>query len=160
MLSHYSKSSDKVFSPYHPVPSDNEHKPGGLWQSDDSGFGWYELVSYLVRRGRSDWADGNELLRHRYDFIIDPCQLEHVLVLKTPDDLRSFTSAYQEPSPRRCVVDGQPGFGLHNEWDRVKSDYKGILITPYQQELSHTKGNPDVKGGVKTYQRGGAKLYH
>ena len=81
-------------------------------------------------------------MQHRYDFIIDPCQLDQVLVLGTPDDLRRFTSAYRESSPRGCVVNGQPGYGLHIEWHRVKSDYKGILITPYQQELSHKNGSP------------------
>lgn len=143
MISHYSKYPNKVFSTGYPVPLDNKHKPGGLWLSDDSDFGWYELVSYLVRTGCSDWADGNELLRYRYDFVIDPSQLDQVLLLRTPEDLRMFTSAYQEPSPKGCVVDGKPGFGLHIEWHRVKSDYKGILITPYQPKLSHINGKPE-----------------
>lgn len=143
MLSHYSKYPNKVFWSGHPLPHDNEHKPGGLWLSDDTDFGWYALVSDLVRNGRSDWADGNDLLRYKYDFTIDPDQFHLVLILKTPDDLRSFTSHYQEPSSRGCVVDGKPECGLHIEWRRVKSDYKGILITPYQRELSHRSGIPE-----------------
>ena len=110
--------------------------------SDDSEYGWCELVHDLVRRGSSGWEDGNELLQHKYDFIIDPSQLDQILVLSTPDDLRRFTSPYGEPSLRRCVVDGEPGYGLHIEWHRIKSEYKGILITPFQRELSHRNGNP------------------
>ena len=110
--------------------------------SDDSEYGWCELVHGLVGRGSSGWEDGNELLQYRYDFIIDPSQLDQVLVLSTPDDLRSFASAYGERSLRGCAGDGEPGYGLHIEWHRIKSDYKGILITPYQRELSHRNGNP------------------
>ena len=143
MLSHYAECSNKVFSPRYRARSDNEHKPGGLWLSDDSDYGWYDLVSDQMRSGSSDWADGNIRWRYRYDFTIDPAQIGRVLLLKTADDLRRFTADYQEPSPRECVVNGQPGFGLHIEWHRVKSDYKGILITPYQRQLSHRNGKPE-----------------
>ena len=142
ILSHYSKCPGKVFSPNYPTPADNEHKPGGLWLSDDSEYGWCDLVRGLVRKGSSGWEDGNELLQHRYDFIIDPAQLDQILVLNTPGDLRSFTSAYGEASLRGCVVNGEAGYGLHIEWHHIKSDYKGILIAPYQRELSHRDGNP------------------
>ena len=142
MLSHYSKEPIEVFSnALH--RDDNEHKPGGLWLSDESDYGWSAFVLAQLQSGSSDWADGNELLRYRYDLVIDSSQLDRVLFLKTPEDLRRFTSAYREPSPRGCVVDGKPGSGLHIEWHRVKSDYKGVLITPYQPALSHRNGNPD-----------------
>ena len=142
MLSHYSKEPIEVFSnALH--RGDNEHKPGGLWLSDESDYGWSAFVLAQLQSGSSDWADGNELLRYRYDLVIDSSQLDRVLLLKTPEELRRFTSAYREPSPRGCVVDGKPGSGLHIEWHRVKSDYKGVLITPYQPALSHRNGNPD-----------------
>ena len=142
ILSHYSKYPGKVFCTDCPTPPDNDHKPGGLWLSDDSEYGWPELVHGLVSSGSSGWEDGNELLQHRYDFIIDPAQLDQILVLSTPDDLQSFTTAYGEASYRGCLVNGEPGYGLHIEWHRIKSDYKGILITPYQRELSHRNGTP------------------
>ena len=143
ILSHYSRIPGRAFSLDYPTPPDNDHKPGGLWLSDDSEYGWRQLVRDLVRGGSSGWEDGNELLRHRYDFIINPSQLEQVLTLSTPDDLRCFVSAYGEASMRGCVVDEKSGYGRHIEWDHVKHDYKGILITPFQQELSHRNGNPE-----------------
>ena len=145
MLSHFSKCPIKAFSNVlH--RGDNEHKPGGLWLSDESGHGWSALVPEQLRLGSSGWEDGDELLRYRYDFSIDPKQLDRILVLRTPDDLRSFTSDYREASQRECVDDGKPGYGLHIDWSRVKSDYKGILITPYQSGLSHRNGTPDSTG--------------
>ena len=142
MLTHYSRDPIQVFSnALH--RDDNDHKPGGLWLSDESDYGWSAVVSAQLRLGTRGWEDGDELLRYRYDFSIDPKQLGRILLLRTPDDLRRFTSDYREASPRECVDDGKPGFGLHIEWHRVKSDYKGILITPYQPELSYRNGNPD-----------------
>ena len=144
ILSHYSKHPGKEFlDDYSMLPLDNEHKPGGLWLSDDSDFGWYASVSERKRSGSSEWADGDELLRYRYDFTIDPNQLDQVLTLATPHDLRRFTAHYREGRPRECVVDGTPGYGTHIEWHRVKSDYKGILITPFLRDLSHRNGDPD-----------------
>ncbi len=143
VLSHYSKRPGKVFSADFPTSSDNEHKPGGLWLSDDSVFGWYALVSKLVRRGASGWEDGTELLRYRYDFTIDPLQAEQILVLGTPDDLRNFVTTYGEGSLRDCVIDGKSDYGRHINWQRIKSEYKGILITPFQADLSHRKGDPE-----------------
>ena len=141
ILSHYSKDAGKVFSSGYLSPLDNAHKPGGLWLSDDSEFGWPDLVFGLARGGSRDWADGEELLRHRYDFSVRDDETDSVLCLTTPDDLRSFMSRYREASPRSCIVDEELGFGFHIEWNRVKSDYKGILITPYQQEMSHRREN-------------------
>ncbi len=37
-----------------------------------------------------------------------------------------------------CVVNDKPGCGLHIEWGRVKAAYKGILITPFHQNLPRT----------------------
>ena len=91
--------------------------------------------------GNGGWADGKELLQFRYDFVIEPAQLDSVLVLQTKCDLRQFTTAYREDSYRQCVGDNDESeYGLHIEWKRLKADYKGILISPYQSELSHRNG--------------------
>ncbi len=140
-LSHYSNVPNKVFSLDYRVPCDTDHKPGGLWLSDESDFGWAQLVSELERSGRRDWADGGERWKHRRDFKIDPGELAHIRVLKTPDDFRQFEDDYREPRARECTVNGKTEFGFHIEWSRVKSDYKGILITPYQPALSHRNGS-------------------
>ena len=138
MLFHYSECADKTFC-RHSTSGDNAHKPGGLWLSDDSDYGWAAFVLDRLRAGDRDWSDGKELLRYKYGFKLDPLQSDQVLRLKTPDDLRRFTSHYREASVRACVVDGKRGCGLHIDWKRVKADYMGILITPYQKELSYQK---------------------
>ena len=135
MLFHYSEEADKIFRPDRTLPS-SDHKPGGLWLSDDSDYGWYALVLDQLRDGRPDWADADKGLRYKYGFEIDPCQSNQVLVLETPDDLRWFIGRYREATVRKCVVRDKPGCGLHIEWGRVKADYKGILITPFHRALS------------------------
>ena len=135
MLFHYSEDADKIFSTAR-MRGDNDHKPGGLWLSDDSDYGWYDFVLDRLREGSSEWADAHEGLRYRYGFAIDPRWSNRILSLKTPDDLRWFTSRYREATVRKCVVDGQPGCGLHIEWGRVMDDYKGILISPFHRALS------------------------
>ena len=107
ILSHYSKTPGKTFHRDYLTPLDNDHKPGGLWLSDDNKYGWSQLVRSLVRNASSGWEDGNELLQHRYDFIIDPTQTNEILALSTPDDLRSFASIYGEVSMRGCGCQGR-----------------------------------------------------
>ena len=140
MLSHYSKHAISEFS-NGLQPPDNEHKPGGVWLSDDTQYGWHAFVLERLRSGASDWSDGKELLQYRYDFAIPPHQQNHILFLKTPEDLWWFTSKYSESNARNCEVGGMAGHGLHIEWHRVKTDFKGILITPFQQELSRQDPN-------------------
>ena len=135
MLFHYSKKADVSFSMAQ-MPDDNDHKPGGLWLSDDSDCGWRDRVLERLRGGHSDWVDAYKGLQYRYGFTIDPCLSDRVLKLKTPDDLRRFTSHYREAACRECNVAGEPGWGLHIEWERVKDDYMGILITPFHPDLA------------------------
>ena len=116
---------------------DNEHKPGGLWLSDDSDYGWYAFVTDRWNSGSPEWADGLETWRFRFEFTLKPEALRSVLILATKQDLRDFTKAYGESEPRPCQVEDQPGFGIHIDWHRVKRDYMGILISPYQPDLSH-----------------------
>ena len=130
VLSHYSKQPICV----HPdqPPPDNAHKPGGLWLSDDTAYGWRQFLGDRERNGDPDWTDAADLQRYRADFVILPSWLDDVLVMRTPDDLLAFVNKYGAPSARSCA----DGYGRHMEWDRVKADYKGMLITPYQPTLS------------------------
>lgn len=154
VLHHYCEKAGKVFptfpkedpqdGPYDQVDkmTGRIHKPGGLWLSDDSdNDGWLDLVQTQLRNGREDWVqDKDELqnkLQYRYEFVIDPCQFQlgRVLWLETPADLQRFTQDYGEESSRDCKVNDKPGYGWHIEWKRVKADYMGILITPFQRDL-------------------------
>ena len=140
LLSHYSKSTVSGFrNDLH--RSDNEHKPGGLWLSDDGAYGWRQFVIDRLHSGASDWSDGRDLLQYRYDFTINFRESDRVLILKNPVELERFTAQYAEAHLRSCEVDRTAGYGRHIEWRRVKSDYKGILITPFQAELS--RRDPD-----------------
>ena len=137
-LHHYSKALVARFA-NSLNPLANEHKPGGLWVSEESANGWRAFVLAQRGRGSNEWSDGEELLRYRYDFAVKSGDRDCIRELRTPRDLRIFTGEYQEPAPRECVVDGKVGHGIHIEWHRVQRDYKGILIMPFQEALSHLK---------------------
>ena len=143
MLSHYSKYPIEVFSNVlH--RDDNEHKPGGLWLSDESGYGWSALVSEQLRLGSSGWEDDDELppdtgttsgsTRSNWTGFSRS---------ELPTTCKDSRRTIERHHRGECVDEGKPGYGLHIDWSRVKSDYKGILITPYQPGLSHRNGNPD-----------------
>ena len=137
-LHHYSKALVARFANSLNPPA-NEHKPGGLWVSEESANGWRAFLLAQLRRGSDEWSDGEELLRYRYDFAVKSGDRDCIRELRTPRDLRIFTGEYQEPAPRECVVDGKVGHGIHIEWHRVQRDHKGILIMPFQEALSHLK---------------------
>ncbi len=132
LLSHFASHADKVFTSEYSTPEDNVHKPGGLWLSDESGYGWLSFLRDRVSQGNSEWADAYEVWKYKYDFIVEPSQLHRVLCLQTPADIKAFTSYYQESSDRECGG----AYATHIEWTRVKAEYKGILITPFQPKYS------------------------
>ena len=135
-LTHYSKDPIEHFARF-PKTEDNEHSPSGLWLSDDSDYGWRAFLTDRLDSGSPEWADAPETWKFRTDFMLKPETLSSVLILETKQDLKDFTKAYGESEPRSCHVEGQPGFGIHINWHIVKRDCKGILITPYQPDLSH-----------------------
>ena len=130
VLFHYSEEADKTFCMAR-MRGDNDHKPGGLWLSDDSDYGWRAFVLDRVNDGSPCWADADKGLRYKYGFTINPCCSDKILKLKTPDDLRCFTAHYREAARRACDEPG--GYGVHIDWERVRAHYKGILITPFTQ---------------------------
>jgi len=136
LLSHYSREPVQAFSVDFPVRGDNAHKPGGLWLSDDSEYGWRAFVMDRVAEGCSGWADGEELFNYRYDFEIVEHEDGQVLYLESSSELYEFARSYGELGFRECVVDDTLGYGLHIGWDQVKADYMGILIAPFHPSLS------------------------
>ena len=139
VLSHYSPKplvELKQFSPR----QDNSHSPGGFWLSDDSEYGWWQFLRFAVKTTPSEWADASETWKCKTDFDVDTDQL---LWIKTEDEMHQFVSDYGEPQQRACDDDPSGhGYGLHIEWDIVKTMYKGILISPNQQQLSHRHRDP------------------
>lgn len=142
VLTHYGRKPNETFSPDYPVPRDNGRNPGGLWLIDDSDYGWEAFVQDRVLQESAYWVKTKDRWSYKYDFALDPAQSDHILVLASAKELQDFTFHYGEASPRECVADGRTGFGIHIEWQRVKANYKGILISPYQQEISYLNGDP------------------
>lgn len=96
-------------------------KPGGFWLSDDSGKdGW---ISACQRVYPEEYA---VRYRYRHECIV---ALDGVLWLKTRYDMERFNSNYG-------VVD-KPGGSQFIDWNRVRADYRGILIIPFHRDLSH-----------------------
>ena len=145
-LYHYGSSRFAILYGIKQPPCDTDHKPGGLWLSKDTRDGWSRLHV----------ADTT----YKTEFTIKPSACNEILTIRSEQELHSFVQRYGESSQRKCsIVDltlnnfrdqcvsncqGQcfNCFGLHIIWGRVKSEYKGIAITPYQRNLSHRCGDP------------------
>ena len=139
VLTHYSSKPLTILERFSTRP-DNSHSPGGFWLSDDSEYGWCQFLRFAVKTKPSEWADANETWRYRTDFEVDTDQL---LWIKTEGEMRKFVSNYGEPQNRACEdAPSGHGYGLHIEWAIVKTMYKGILISPHQQQLSHLHRDP------------------
>lgn len=136
LLFHFSRTPLRALSPVSPVP-DNDHKPGGLWLSDESEFGWSKLLQAVKLAGDPHWADADDWFRNVYEFDIDSSKL---ICLRSEADIWSFRWSYGESQPRMCA--GQTG--VHIQWSLVKARYKGILVSPYHDSLSHRNGASDM----------------
>ena len=134
VLTHYSSALLNMLERFSTRP-DNSHSPGGLWLSDDSDYGWWQFLRFAARTSPSEWADASETWKFKTDFEVDT---DRLLWIKTEDGMHQFVSDYGEPQQRACDDDPSGhGNGMHIEWTMVKAMYKGILISPCQQQLSH-----------------------
>ena len=139
VLTHYSSKPLITLERFSTRP-DNSHSPEGFWLSDDSEYGWWQFLRFAVKTSPSEWADADDTWRFKTDFEVNTDQL---LWIKTEEEMHHFVSVYGEPQQRAC--EGDPsghGYGLHIEWPIVKTMCKGILISPYQQQLSHRHRDP------------------
>ena len=125
-------------------PDHDGHKPGGLWVGDEwSGQGWKALALKMRREDPEHWryhpklGDIRDDLRFRYDFRIRPGQRGDILEVRSPTELVKFTESYGEANYRSCgdKYKSGCGFGLHIDWNRVKEDFKGILISPFYPKI-------------------------
>lgn len=143
VLTHYSPKPLTVLSRYSPL-ADNKHSPGGFWLSDDSAYGWQQFLAKATQINPNDWADAGEKWACQTHFLADTNQL---LWIKTESEMHQFVSDHGEPCSRACDRDPAkqcyPGYGVHIEWASVKAKYKGILISPYQRQLSHHHRDPN-----------------
>lgn len=96
-------TKDETISAKDTVKQDNRHKPSGLWYG--IGSEWVDWVRSEVPEWEAE-----------YMHILD-VDLNKMVVIRTYDELLSFTEAY--------------GDEMAIDWGRVANDYHGIEIAPY-----------------------------
>ena len=139
---HYSESKLCTLDRY-PRTGDTIHKPAGLWLSDDFGnFSWPWRVTTSVSNRILDWTTRDlGLLNYRAPFRINPSKKHNVLLISTPEELECFASnCYGIQVHNACIdrLGRTRGCALHIDWTLVKNRYLGILITPFQEQLSRS----------------------
>lgn len=94
-------------------------KPDGLWLSDDRNEqGWREWC--VANRFRTD------TLVHRADFLIDT---RHVILIESAAQFLEFNSKY------KTTKDDYRSSLIGIDWESVKRDAAGLIITPYRYEF-------------------------
>ncbi len=93
-------------------------KPNGFWVSDEDSKGWKE------------WCESEkfrlDFLTIAYEIIIS--ENSNILILQSPEQIFEFTKKY--PFKTRYFDSEHDTYQL--DWNKVKSKYQGIIITPYQ----------------------------
>lgn len=121
-LVHYS-AEPFAFDPERTYPYRDHFKPVGLWLSvEGNDDGWAEWC-----RGEEFNIDG---LTHCTVFELTPDA--NVLRLSTPDDVRRMTRLYG-------VALYSGGRREYVDWSRVRKQYDGVVISPYQWECRHDR---------------------
>jgi len=103
-----------------PCDSQWELKPGGLWYA--IGGSWFE------------WCVGEDFGgtgKYVYEIELNP--KANILFLSNADDVFSFSKKYRRTGPMYDQF-----HSIHIDWARVTSDYDGIEVNPYFQELRFT----------------------
>jgi len=117
ILSHFSESSFTLdpSRTYQEKELYNPTKPVGFWLSDESDFGW------------SKWCTNENFSLHRLTCRQDfECDLSKWLVLSNTKAILDFTEQYKmEELPSKYSFRFS-----HINWNKVKAEYGGILITP------------------------------
>ena len=141
------------------LPLDTDHKPGGLWLTEDRQDGWKNHVIKCIDDNPSEWCRGD--LRYVTAFEIDPARLgKDVLAITGKEDILTFAELYGETPRRNCKDEDLVGirnqciarcsgqcfncYGVHINWGRVKAAYMGLALTFYSEEISHRSGNPSL----------------
>jgi hypothetical protein len=100
------------------------YKPGGLWVSVDSDYGWAEWCR--------DERFGLDRLKVPHDVVLRSDA--NVLLVDTLDKLDAFAKQYRGPrfpdSPEMSATMQQGGI----RWKDVRATYQGLIIAPYQWE--------------------------
>jgi len=110
-------------------PEEGSMKPCGLWisvEESEDDYSWFE------------WCKGEkfrlENLRHKY-FVTLACDAK-ILHLKSPEEIHRFSIKYAANDPfdfdRASIFNRKTEYVYIISWKRVKEEYEGIIISPYQ----------------------------
>ena len=108
-------------------------KPGGLWLSDDSSYGWKQWCI------EEDFIDMDK--QKAIHFNVD---MQYILHLSTFQQVIDFDKEYTKtPDEVQAIFDTLPDELLASmkstlsgyiHWPRVAKEYDGILISPYSRD--------------------------
>jgi len=120
---HYSKDKIKSLKKDFNASINDEYsvKPCGLWVSiedDDEDISWFE------------WCKNEEfrLENLKYKYTVNISSKANILHLKTPEEIDEFTNNYVlEDFFNTTLLNS-----LYINWKKVKEEYDGIIISPYQ----------------------------
>jgi len=121
-LIHYSPKEIDGLKPleYDQTEIKFQSKPNGLWFSIEGADGWKEWCKSEKYR--------LDTLRFSYEIVLKP--EAKILILKTPEEIYSFTQKY--PLKLRGYDADSDTHQLN--WNEIKREYQGIIISPYQWE--------------------------
>ena len=139
------------------LPPDTDHKPGGLWLTEDRADGWKNHVLRCINERPSDWCYGD--LQYKTVFEFDPNEYgKYVLTVACKEDVGDFLENYLETSERnckskdlecirdRCMSDCSGScyncHGFHIAWNRVKANCRGFALTFHSEDISHRSKDP------------------
>lgn len=152
ILYHYGNKPFGKLCRFKRPPCDTDHKPGGLWLSEETNDGWKNHVLRSMRKRPEEWCFDD--LRYVTKFIFDLSQIDNIRVIENKDALIEFIDIYRESDQRYCGgidlltvrkecapanCQGQcfNCYGFHINWARTKSKYMGIALKCYTREMSY-----------------------
>ncbi len=133
-LTHYSKNAHIILdkNKTYSIPP-HSGKPTGLWVSVDSEFGW------------AQWCYDNEQdqfykrLKYKYDVVLYPHA--KILVLDSAEKIVTFSHQYRDHNVEKQKPQSyfsttkRDLFDTVIDWKTLKSQYDGIIISPYQDSV-------------------------
>lgn len=118
-LVHFSKKIIKKLKSVTIQRNEFKGKPDGFWVSDEDDYGWKEWST----------AEGFRLENLKYPYEIELSDNHNLLMIKNLKEFDEFNREYRLINQYLRDID----------WERVVSQYRGIIITPYLWKRRLTK---------------------
>ena len=106
-----------------PISQVDGMKPGGLWLSDESDFGWKK------------WCESEDFNLKNLEYV-HKCKvnMDKILHISNADELEEFDKKYKMINERLSINWEMINERLSINWEKVKKEYSGILISPHRWE--------------------------